>query len=89
MRTSSAVAIPKDISKLFSNLSVVNDFEEYESTLNLPQPTTQLKSLSPFLQTGSVSLEIEVLNLIAKVCKFISCFYCKLIAFLFDFSCLV
>lgn len=80
--SNSAVAFPRNTSVLFRPLSsptgptgassappgpgLHNDSDAHPQSV-LGSPPKAVKSLTPFLQSGAVSIETEILNLIAKV----------------------
>jgi hypothetical protein len=65
------VAFPRNPSILFKQLPV-SPTHDMDSTAMLGNPPNVVKSLTPFIVPGTVSVELEVLNLIAKVWMFCS-----------------
>jgi hypothetical protein len=62
-----AVAIPKDLGTLFSNETFQLEAETLDTSIIATIPPASVQVLSPFLPSGTTSIEVEILNLIAKV----------------------
>ena len=62
----SAVAIPHDISRFFNDESIL-ELDSYDSKIMMSQPPECTCQLSPFLSSGQIKLETELLNLVSKV----------------------
>jgi hypothetical protein len=62
----SAVAFPRNPSVLFKQLPA-SAAHDMDSTAMMGNPPNAVKALTPFIVPGTVSVELEILNLIAKL----------------------